>query len=353
MEHAGARFLADVFGPSTERPVFVCSLINNGDREGRGADERFVTTRTLEDIAGFARKWDLPKRGLYFCVSTLAPNARRRSKETVAELNGLHADVDFKDLDASPNEVRRALSEAMCPPSIVTATGHELHPLWLFKEAIEATPENIAEVERLLKRLVDLFGADPAAAECSRLLRLPGTHNSKGGEWVEVVTEVYRPELRYELSDLTEWLDLVPQPLLRRKPVGRGGNGQNSGNPFLAAGATSSRRSTSRRDLPPCDSRGRAMLVSIRPSSRSARACYRAGSPSTTWSKPCSRPRAPPPARTASAGTGIARSATFVACAQTGFGSTPSIAALRARVRFEGCRYIGMARWMRWRVERG
>ena len=235
--HPGAKFIADVFGSSTSQPVFVCSLRNSGDREGGGADERFVTTRVTDDVTGFARKWDVPKRGVFFCVSTLAPSARRRAKETLAEINSLHADIDFKDLTASPDEVRRVLREAMCPPSIVTATGHGLHPLWLLKESLEATPENIAEAERLLKQLTELLGADPAAAECARLLRLPGTHNTKRGEWVEVATEVYEPERRYELGDLAEWLDLMPQPLLRRKPATAGGNGQSADNPFRAAGA--------------------------------------------------------------------------------------------------------------------
>jgi AAA domain-containing protein/DNA primase RepB-like protein len=240
--HIGAEFLAGVFGASTEHAVFICSLINNDAREGRGADERFVTTRDQNDVAAFARKWDLPKRGIYFCVSTLAPNARRRAKDTLAELNCLHADIDFRDLDASPDEVRRILREAMCPPSVITATGHGLHPLWLFKEALAATPENIAEVERLLQRLTDLFGADPAAAECARLLRLPGTHNSKRGEWVEVATETFEPGRRYELDDLRDWLELVPQPLLRRRA--KGGNGQDP-NPFEAAGRA--------RSAPPID----------------------------------------------------------------------------------------------------
>jgi len=64
-----------------------------------------------------------------------------------------------------------------------------------------------------------------------RLLRLPGTHNSKNGEWTEVVVEVNQPTRRYELDDLRDWLELAPQPLLHRRE--RAGNGQSPDNPFL------------------------------------------------------------------------------------------------------------------------
>ena len=62
------------------------------------------------------------------------------------------------------------------------------------------------------------------------MLRLPGTHNTKGGDQLEVTTEILRP-LRYELADLREWLELVPQPLIRRRPA-VAGNGRDS-NPWL------------------------------------------------------------------------------------------------------------------------
>ena len=233
-QHVGATFLADVFGPSTISPVFVCSLINVDARDkSGGAQERFVTTRIPEYISGFARKWDTQRRGVFWCVGTVTRDARRRAKETLAELNCLHADLDFKGLREDPETVRRVLANLRYPPSMVTASGHGLHLVWLFKESIEATLEAIAAVEELLRRLADLLGADPSAAECSRLLRLPGTHNTKNGERIEVTVEVSRPDRRYELDDLRDWLELAPQPLLHRHKAVTAGNGQSPDNPFL------------------------------------------------------------------------------------------------------------------------
>ena len=53
--HTGATFLASMFGPSTGDPVFVCSLLNNEAKGTETINERFVTTRNTDDIAGFAR----------------------------------------------------------------------------------------------------------------------------------------------------------------------------------------------------------------------------------------------------------------------------------------------------------
>jgi hypothetical protein len=232
-QHIGAEFLAQVFGPTTTAgAVFVCSLLNDG-----AGGERFVTTRDQGEITAFARAWDQPERGLYYCVSTVQPNARRRAKDTLAEIAAfLHADLDFKSIDASPDETRRALRELMCPPSIVIASGHGLHALWLLKEALEATPENIAEVERLLKLLTEYLSADPKAAQCANLLRLPGTHNTKRGEWVEVAVEVNGPERRYDLDEMRDWLELVPAPRLRRVSGEGKANGGDRDNPFIVAG---------------------------------------------------------------------------------------------------------------------
>jgi P4 family phage/plasmid primase-like protien len=227
--HRGADFIVDVFGSSTAHPVFICSLPNSGQHDGQ-LGERFVTTRCVEDIAGFARKWDRPRRALYYAVNTVKPNARRRSKQTISEINALHADIDFKELVEGPDEARRILRQLRHLPSVVNFTGHGLPVLWLFKEAIEATDESIAEVEALLRLLADHVGADPSAAEIARLLRLPGSHNSKGGEWTEVITET-ATGCRYELDDLREWLEIAG-PVLHRKPKANGA-GEPEANPFL------------------------------------------------------------------------------------------------------------------------
>jgi hypothetical protein len=84
--------------------------------------------------------------------------------------------------------------------------------------------------EALLRRLADKFGGDYAPAHCAALMRLPGTHNRKGGA-AKLVT-VEGEGRRYEFDDLEEWLDEQPSVIERRVriPVT-----EPESNPFLVA----------------------------------------------------------------------------------------------------------------------
>jgi hypothetical protein len=229
-------FLADMFGPATVAPVFICSLPNADARE-REPGERHVATRERKHVEAFLRKWDRKDRALYFCTATVRPGSTTRSKATIAELNGLHTDIDFKSIADSPEEAERKLHQLMHLPSKIVHSGGGLHCYWILKEALEATPENIERLEVLLRLLADHLGGDLACAEASRLMRLPGSHNTKEGAWKEVRVIADRP-LRYELEDLADWLE-VASPVIRRLPSD--GNGRDdaveAGNPWLAVAA--------------------------------------------------------------------------------------------------------------------
>jgi phage/plasmid-associated DNA primase len=201
-------FIKDFFGPVTEHPVWLQSLGNPGSDE----TSRHITTRDLTDIAGFATKWDRPGRGMYFCVSTITGTAR--TKETVAEIPGLHADIDFKDTDDIPADVLRKIKALRCPPSRIHATGNGYHCFWLFKEAM-AVQTDMERIEAALKLVCDLVGGDQAVTQAAALMRLPGTHNTKFGEWAPVVI-VDQNERRYELDDLEDWLSEQSPVILRK-----------------------------------------------------------------------------------------------------------------------------------------
>src|SRR5262249_56020903 len=96
----------------------------------------------------------------------------------------------------------------------------------MLAEAERATPEPIARVEGLLRVLADATGGDPAVCEVARLMRLPGSYNTKNGGRLPVKVVVDRP-LRYELSDLEDWLGMQ-RPLIPRKGAAP------PANPFLA-----------------------------------------------------------------------------------------------------------------------
>lgn len=219
-------FIKLVFGPTTEQPVHVCSLGN--DRDGPHSP-RTVSTRDMADITKFIGKWDQAERGMFFCVGTLKPGMKR-SKDAVSEIAFLHADIDFKDISTPIAEVRSKLAALEYPPSILVASGNGLHCYWLLREGLDAAVEQ-DRIEAALRQLADTVGGDVAVCEIARLMRLPGTHNTKKGAWAEVVIE-QMTDRRYELDDLEEWLSRTSPKIIRKnKPAALPADD----NPFLVA----------------------------------------------------------------------------------------------------------------------
>src|SRR5205814_6665086 len=66
--------------------------------------------------------------------------------------------------------------------------------------------------------------------------RLPGTHNSKHGNWLECQT-IFESGQRYELDDLEEWLAETSPVILRKVRQ----NQFPETNPFLAAAEAAER----------------------------------------------------------------------------------------------------------------
>jgi hypothetical protein len=186
---AALYFIERWFGAS-KHPVYFCSLPNDKS-DPNESGERHIATRDIEEATAFIIKWDRPGRGLFFCTSTIKPGMVR-NKENVAELCGLWADIDFKDVIHDPDTILRRVKALRLPPSIIVSSGHGYHCWWPFKEPLPATPENIERVEAALKQLADLVGGDMKVTQVAALMRLPGSHNSKWGEWnpVELVAHV-------------------------------------------------------------------------------------------------------------------------------------------------------------------
>lgn len=228
-------FIKSVYGPSTEHPVFVASLSQN---QGELKTHELLSRDTSE-IARFITKWDLPKRALYFCVSTIYAGKTLRNKNTAAEITFLHADIDFKDITDTAQHVDKILSTLEFPPSIIVASGNGRHCYWLLKEAVvlpteisEERDAAIEQIESVLSVLSDLLGADTKVAQVQAYMRMPGTHNCKREQWTEV-TVLASSERRYELDELEDWIaNTSPKILRKERPSATPDN-----NPFLAAAA--------------------------------------------------------------------------------------------------------------------
>jgi hypothetical protein len=156
----------------------------------------------------FAQQYNGDGWGVYDCVSPL--REERRAKDTVAQIVGLHWDLDARQLKESKQEIiekTRAKLEPFGILSRITDSGRGVHIYSIFNEPIEAgTPE--AELAyRLLRRMATHLGADMAPTHFAALMRRAGTVNSKeGGGPCQVIVDT---GARCEASDVEAYLDLV------------------------------------------------------------------------------------------------------------------------------------------------
>jgi RecA-family ATPase len=156
----------------------------------------------------FAQQYNRDGWGVYDCVSPL--REERRAKDTVAQIVGLHWDLDARQLKESKQEIiekTRAKLEPFGILSRVTDSGRGVHIYSIFNEPIEAGTAEAEAAYRLLRRMATHLGADMAPTHFAALMRRAGTVNSKdGGGPCQVIVET---GARCEASDVEAYLDLV------------------------------------------------------------------------------------------------------------------------------------------------
>jgi phage/plasmid-associated DNA primase len=202
--HPATAFISTLFGASTECPVFFQTLANDKADPDEGRNKKHVLTREIPAMLRFISKHDRARRGMYFCVGTLAEGAATRNKENIRETVGLHQDLDFKTIAEDEPTIRARIDSLRCQPTVRVRSGGGLHLYWLFREHL-ATQEHLERIENALRGLAAIVGGDPSVCEVSRLMRLPGSHNSKYGDIREVVTETLDGP-RYELEELEDFI---------------------------------------------------------------------------------------------------------------------------------------------------
>lgn len=179
--------------------------------EGR---ERWVGSRSVDRLERFAAKNDREGFGQFFCVSTIQ-HGQPRKKEFARELVYVFVDVDCKDIELSQEEIEHVLVNLTLVPSRIHATGNGYHVFWKLDVPAQL-PQDLERVEALLKRLANHVGGDLTVAHAVALLRTPGTHNSKRGEWrpVRVITEGAQA---YSLDQIDAWVGTGRDPVLVRR----------------------------------------------------------------------------------------------------------------------------------------
>lgn len=155
-----------------------------------------VPIRTIEAVA---REY-VASGDLYLSASSFFKT--RRAIAQLRELSACYVDLDYyrsKWAENSPDEVLRGafwrLKELDLPlPSFAVWSGRGIQLVWLFEATVRMALPRWNACQKLLWGGLTEFGADRAALDAARVLRLAGTVNSKSGRmatllWVDGAQE--------------------------------------------------------------------------------------------------------------------------------------------------------------------
>jgi hypothetical protein len=174
---------------------------------------KFTTLPVADSILRGLERANQAGYNIYFGVAT-----RKEAKPWY--IPAVWIDIDFKDLKPTllavePLTILRLCSEKLSP-SLIVRSGHGLHAYWL----TIAGAENHHRIKEVNRKLAKRFGGD-AVTDLARILRLPGFYNMKDLEnpqFCQVSNNVEWGIIRrWELSELEDWLNEVPVPILDEK----------------------------------------------------------------------------------------------------------------------------------------
>jgi len=169
-----------------------------------------VAEKELEEFKQWHYKYSsLPslvgKTDRYMSMNTFWKTYRRI--EYLKELNTIYVDIDYYNTNFSKETVLRNLAklveEKKLPqPSTTIDSGRGLYVIWKIKQVPNQALPLWQTVENHFVDLLFKYGADPLAKDACRVLRVPGTVNSKNNSSVDMLEFI--PELVYTLRALQE-----------------------------------------------------------------------------------------------------------------------------------------------------
>jgi len=130
-----------------------------------------------------------------------------RRIEYLKELTTIYVDIDYYHTNFSKETVlynlAQLVEEKKLPqPSITIDSGRGLYVIWRIEQVASQALPLWQTIENYFVDLLSKLGADPQAKDACRVLRVPGTINSKNNSSVDMLEFI--PELVYKLRGLQE-----------------------------------------------------------------------------------------------------------------------------------------------------
>jgi hypothetical protein len=160
-----------------------------------GSDGRLFTMNPIE-IQDLARKYNAGNKvSVYFGVAPRKIGSTTGKKTDVAVIPALWCDVDVLKMGWDMDRTLGLIKGHELRPSAIVNSGNGLHLYWRLEDAfIPPTDENaqywnVSRVEETMGLLATVFAGDNTH-DISRLLRVPGTWNTKGDKAKRVKVEM-------------------------------------------------------------------------------------------------------------------------------------------------------------------
>ena len=156
---------------------------------------------------------------VYITLNTFYKTYRRI--ECIKELNALFIDLDTYKTGFTKEQILINLNEnhfkqSMPIPNFIIDSGRGLYLIWLIKKVPSMALPLWKAVEEYFYKTLKEFGADRQALDATRILRVPGSFNSKTHTEVKIIDNY---DYLYELREIQS--EYMPE-LSEKAPVRRG-----------------------------------------------------------------------------------------------------------------------------------
>lgn len=149
---------------------------------------------------------------IYVCMNTIAAGQSRRRKLDIGEIRSVYLDLDTNG--RAKLDIILASKDVPEPTIILESSPGKFQVIWSIRGI------NKEQQEALLSALIHRFGGDPAASDCSRVLRLPGFVNCKYQDG-PLVTLISSSPSQYKLEDFcVSTADVAPKAPIDLSPNG-------------------------------------------------------------------------------------------------------------------------------------
>lgn len=121
------------------------------------------------------------RRNVYYQDCSVVTVNKRPVKADVAAIHCAHVDIDSigpqEQLAAEKAAIVARLQSYATPPTDIIDSGNGIQAFWYLIEPLSGTPENVAAIEAVNRKLVADLGGDGSCHDVAHLVRLPGSTN--------------------------------------------------------------------------------------------------------------------------------------------------------------------------------